>query len=133
MEGGFRGEVQVLRHQLDCYKAAAKQLGVLLMHRNKEIAGALPIQSSQKGLAWSFGSGTPTSILGLAISTHRLSQCGGLYAVLLQEMQLDTSSSVTRTQAGGLIPAVWGKATPEAVQMYEPDDYMMYQNIVDQV
>ena len=31
--------MDALKHQLDCYKTAAKQLSVLLVHRNKEIEG----------------------------------------------------------------------------------------------
>ena len=40
VEGLPSGEEEALRHQLDCYRTAAKQLSVLLMHRNKEIEGS---------------------------------------------------------------------------------------------
>lgn len=42
MEGVFDREAEALRHQLDCYRTAAKQLNVLLVHRNKEIEGSMP-------------------------------------------------------------------------------------------
>ena len=56
-----------------------------------------------------------------------------LYAVLLQEMQLETASKVDSRQAGDLIPAVWGKSTPEARQISEPIDYLTQETAMSQV
>lgn len=67
------------------------------------------------------------------LPTPGLFKCGMLYAVLLQEMQLDTASRVDDTKAGDLIPAVWGKRTPDALQMLEPADPALHRSAVSQV
>ena len=46
VDGWSSGKEEALRHQLDCYRTAAKQLSVLLGHRNKEIEGNFPSRLS---------------------------------------------------------------------------------------
>ncbi len=46
---------------------------------------------------------------------------------------MDTARRADSTQAGDLIPAVWGKRTPDALHMPEPGDYLPHGTAMSQV